>query len=310
MVLLDVFRYLIRMSRKIPPLNPLHSFEAAARHGSFARAASELSVTPAAISRQVKLLESYFGVDFFDREPSGVSLTPEARTYASRLTKAFRQIAAATDDFRTHHTSSILTVRGYTTFLVKWLVPKLPDFQKRYPHIKVRLASGSAAENTRAEADVMIRYGGSQWPGYLSLPLFRDELVAVCSPAMIEEKHGAPLTVEQIARLPLLVLEARREDWFDWFALSGVQAPKNDLQSFEDLAVVLEFARRGLGVALAQRSYIEEDLALGMLVLASPEVLRRDLGYFALARADSVNRTKVTAFLEWLATYQAADLRE
>jgi DNA-binding transcriptional LysR family regulator len=291
------------MSRRIPPLNPLHSFEAAARHGSFARAATELSVTPAAISRQVKLLENYFGVEFFDREPGGVMLTPEARAYANGLSKAFRQIAAATDEFRTQHTSSILTVRGYTTFLVKWLVPRLPDFQARYPHIKVRLASGPAASGARVEGgDIMIRYGGPQWPGYRAAPLFQDELVPVCSPTMPKIRRNAKglLTPAQIARLPLLLLEARRQDWLDWFALAGQEAPKDGYQAFEDLAVVLEFARRGLGLALAQRRYVEDDLAAGSLIVVSDTVLRRDLGYYALARQDGAGKSKIEAFFQWL----------
>jgi DNA-binding transcriptional LysR family regulator len=163
------------MARPIPPLNPLRSFEAAARHNSFARAAQELSVTPAAISRQVKLLEDYFGVEFFRREPSGISLTPEAMDYAKGLGKAFRQIASLTDEFRTRHTSSILTIRGYTTFLVKWLVPRLPDFQAAHPHIKVRLSGGSSAPaaGSGGQADIVIRYGGPHWPGHRALLLFR-----------------------------------------------------------------------------------------------------------------------------------------
>ena len=295
------------MVRRVPPLNPLRSFEAAARHGSFARAANELSVTPAAISRQVKLLEDYFGVEFFDREPGGVSLTPEARAYASALTRALQQIAAATDDFRTHHTSSILTVRGSTTFLVKWLVPRLPDFQKQHPQIKVRLAGGTVAEGLRGEADVTIRYGGSQWPGLRTQLLFRDELVPVCSPSLLRtvRPRGRLLNATQISALPLLSLEARRQDWTDWFQRVGETLPRERLQSFEDLAVVLEFARRGLGVALAQRSYIDEDVVAGSLAVVSREVLRRDLGYYALASPDSVGKAKVAAFLDWLTTQVA-----
>ncbi|WP_454692197.1 LysR substrate-binding domain-containing protein [Achromobacter aloeverae] len=289
------------MTRRIPPLNPLHSFEAAARHGSFSRAATELSVTPAAISRQVKLLENYFGVEFFEREPGGVTLTPEAHAYARALSKAFRQISAATEEFRTQHTSIILTIQGYTTFLVRWLVPKLPDFQAQNPHIKVRLISGSATLSPRKESDVMIRYGGpGQWTGYARATLlFQDELVPVCSPLLLKDQGGLPAP-GQIARMPLLLLDARRQDWADWFALSGLKPPREGFQTFEDLTVALEFARRGLGVALAQRRYIEEERAAGNLVEMSDVVLRRELGYYALARADSSGKSKIEAFFRWL----------
>lgn len=297
------------MARRLPPLNPLRSFEVAARHNSFARAADELAVTPAAVSRQVKLLEDYFGVEFFTREAGGVSLTPEARAYASALSRTFQQIAAATDEFRTHHTSSILTVRGYTTFLVKWLVPRLPEFQKLHPQIKVRLTSGTVNDIARGEADIVFRYGGSPWPGFRAVLLFRDELVPVCSPALLRAVRGRGrlLAPAQIKTMPLLSLEARRQDWPDWFQQAGETLPREQVQSFADLAVVHEFARRGLGVALAQRGYIDEDLAAGNLVVISKEVLRRELGYYALASSDSAGRSKVAAFMDWLGQASGPD---
>lgn len=291
------------MSRRLPPLNPLRAFESAARHDSFARAADELSVTPAAISRQVKLLERYFGVSFFDRNPSGVHLTPEARSYAAGLTRAFDQIGSATDEFRTRHTSSILTIRGYTTFLVRWLVPKLPDFQSQHPHVKVRLASGtSLSDAAREEADIAIRYGHGEWPGYRSLLLFHDELVPVCSPRLLKGSGArrGRLSPARIAGMPLLSLEQRRHDWADWFALAGLPPARDQLQSFEDLAVLFEFARRGMGIALAQRRYVEDELAVGTLVVVSDLLLRRPLGYWAITRTELAGKSKVAAFLAWL----------
>jgi len=297
-----------RSSRPIPPLNALRFFEAAARHGSFARAADELSVTPAAVSRQVKLLEDFFGVDFFVREPGGVTLTPEARSYAAQLTRSLKSIAQATDDFRARQTSAILLVRGYTIFLVKWLVPRLPAFQKQHPNIRVRLAGGSMGGGLRADADVTIRYGAPNWRGGRAVALFTDELVPVCSRSFLAANglKGKALTALQLARLPLLALEARRDDWPDWFAEAGVGLPKGQQQFFEDLAVVFEFARRGHGVALAQRRYIEDELAAGTLIEVSRQVLRRDVGYWALADAESAAKDKVAAFLDWLETRPTA----
>lgn len=291
------------MARRIPPLNPLRSFEAAARHNSFARAADELSVTPAAISRQVKLLEDYFGVELFVREPSGIALSAEAAEYARGLSKAFRQISVVTDEFRTKHTSSILTVRGYTTFLVKWLVPKLPDFQMQHPHIKVRLAGRSPfSAGTSAAADIVIRYGAPPWPGFHSQLLFRDELLPVCSQELLSRAslESCDVTAADLAGLPLLSLEARRQDWQDWFDQAGVPLPDGHPQSFEDMAVVLEFARRGLGAALVQRRYIAEELAAGSLVAVTDIVLRRELGYYALTGDGNIEKSKVSAFLAWL----------
>lgn len=299
------------MGRKVPPLNPLRSFEAAARHNSFARAAAELSVTPAAISRQVKLLEGYFGVEFFGREPGGVELTPEARAYANALSKAFDLMARATDEFRTKHTSSILSIRGYTTFLVKWLVPRLPSFQRLHPQIRVRLVGLGIGESVRGDADVVIRYGGTSWPGYRATHLFDDELVPVLSPGMLKSvrARGRLLTPARIAELPLLALEARKQDWADWFQQAGEAAARPRMQFFEDLAVLLEFARRGLGIALAQRAYITDELGAGSLIEVSRTVLRRDQGYYALASKEAAEKAKVSAFFDWLDTLAAEPLQ-
>lgn len=296
-----------RPNRSIPPLNALRFFEAAARHGSFARAADELSVTPAAVSRQVKQLEDYIGAEFFEREPGGVVLTPQARSYAASLTHALDQIAQATDDFRTRQTTTILMVRGYTTFLVRWLVPRLPDFQQKHPHIRVRMAGGSLGGGLRADADIVIRYGGPHWPGQRAVHLFDDELVPVCSPSFATRYGTDALSwsPQRIAQLPLLALEARRDDWSDWLAQAHPAADGKDLpllhcQTFEDLAIVHECALRGLGIALAQRRYIEDEIDAGTLVVVSPLVLRRDRGYWALADAANAGRAKVDAFMTWI----------
>jgi len=294
------------MARRIPPLNPLRTFEAAARFGTFAKAAEELHVTPAAVSRQVKLLENYFGVEFFDRNSSGVKLNSEAKSYAASLTRAFKQIEAATAEFRTNQTSSILTIRGYTTFFQKWLIPRLPEFYGRQPQIRVRLISGSmATETARIEADIFVRYGAPPWYGMTALPLFVDELVPFCSPRLAK----SAMTPSEIAKLQLLSLYARRMDWPDWFAAAGHRADKLRVQSFEDLSIVFEYVRQGLGVAVTQRAYLKDDLEQGQVVLLSDIVLRRRLGYYALIKDDSVSKQKVAVFLEWLRELQTDEAR-
>ncbi len=286
------------MSR-LPPLNPLRTFEAAARHGSFTRAAEELHVTPAAVSRQVKLLEEYLGVELFERDATGVHLLAEARTFATGLGRAFRQIASATDEFRSSTSSSILTLRGYSTFLFKWLVPRLPAFQALHPQIRVRMIGGSlATETTRTEADVFIRYGDGKWPGVQVLHLFSDELLPFTSPTLAR----GPLDAAHIAALPLLMLRSRQSDWREWLAVAGYGGAVPAATAFEDLAVVFEFARQGLGVALAQRAYLDDELRSGALVLLSDIALRRPTGYCALCTPEAAARPKVRAFLDWLAT--------
>jgi LysR family glycine cleavage system transcriptional activator len=288
------------MKRRLPPLNPLRAFEAAARHMSFTKAADEMNVTQGAVSRQVKALEDYLGFALFERTPKGLALSRNGRVYVGTLTESFERIARATDELVTTRTHTILTIRGYTTFLVRWLIPLLPEFQVRHPNIEVRLVSASEpVDFERDNVDVGIRYGYGRWSGLKSDLLFLDALVPVCSPALMQAAQLR--TPADLARSTLLHLNLRRDDWPDWLAGAGhdpLQAANNLF--LEDLSVVHQCAMAGMGVAIAQQAYIRSDLAGGKLVAPFDFVLARPKGYFLVCPRDRADTTKILTFWNWL----------
>jgi len=290
----------IPLKRRLPPLNPLRAFEAAARHMSFTRAAAEMNVTQGAISRQVRALEDFLGFELFERTPKGVEVTENGRIYVNALTEAFEQIARATDEIVTARTHTVLTIRGYTTFLVRWLMPLLPEFQVKYPNIEVRLVSGSDTVNfERDNIDIGIRYGLGRWKGLESDLLFFDALLPVCSPKLLDAtKLQHP---RDLARATLLHLNLRRDDWPDWLAAAGQEnlEPANSLY-LEDLGIVYQCAVAGLGVAIGQLAYVRDDLMSSRLVAPFDLVLTRPKGYFLVCPKDRIDVTKIMTFRNWL----------
>lgn len=288
------------MAPSVPPLNPLHAFEAAARHLSFTKAAAEMNVTQGAVSRQVKALEDHLGFELFNRTPAGIVLTPGGYAYAASLTDAFERIARATDELVTTRSHTVLTIRGYTTFLVRWLIPLLPDFHVKHPNIEVRLVSASdPVDFDRDNADLGIRYGSGRWKLLESELLFTDELFPVCSPKL---RATAGLRApNDLARCTILQLNLRRADWPDWLAEAGCPALRAASDLFlEDLGVVYQCAVAGLGVAMGQAAYVAEDLASGRLVAPFDVTLRRTRGYYLVCPKDRANVTKIDTFRRWL----------
>lgn len=288
------------MKRRIPPLNPLRAFEAAARHMSFTKAAEEMNVTQGAISRQVKVLEEYLGFALFDRTSKGLELSRNGRGYAATLSQAFEQIALATDEVITARSHSVLTIRGYTTFLVRWLVPLLPEFKIKHPNIEIRLVSASdPVDFERENVDLGIRYGYGHWRNMESELLFFDSLIPVCSPALVEQTRLE--SPRDLSRCTLLHLNLRRRDWPDWLAAAGDEHLNVENNLFlEDLGVVYQCAVAGMGVAIGQQAYVEDDLAARRLVAPFDFVLRRSKGYYLVFPKDRGHVTKIRVFQEWL----------
>ena len=204
------------MRRRIPPLNPLRAFEVAARHSNLSLAAQELSVTQGAVSRQIKVLEDYLGFELFARNASGMQLTDAGRAYARALGHAFDLIDSATDDLRSNQSSTVLTVQGFNTFLSRWLVPRLPDFHRAHPNIRLRLVVlRHPTEFSRGGADLAILYGTGDWSQFACDLLFTDELLPVCSPALIAPRAGG-VPVGELARHVLLHQKHQRGHWRNW----------------------------------------------------------------------------------------------
>lgn len=289
--------------RSLPPLNPLLAFEVAARHRNFTKAARELNVTQGAISHQIAVLEEYFGAKLFERRSSGLDLTPSAAAYADALHAAFEDMRRATGSYTAASSRTTLTIKGYPLLLNRWLTARLPDFSRRHPNVDIRLVSISGASLVDfggSEIDLGVRYGRGQWRGLTSHLLFADELVPVCTKALARS-----LSLQRpwdLAGKMLLQTHARADDWPDWFQLAGVDDPTalSQLKSFEDLGLVLRFAIEGSGIAILQRTYVEDDLREGRLVVPCEPVLRRELGYHLIYPSRSAKVAKIREFCDWL----------
>src|ERR1700749_2092852 len=174
------------MSARLPSLNGLRAFEAAARHLSFTVAAAELNVTQSAISHQIRRLEEELGIRLFIRKNRALALTPEAREYLPGIRAAFNDLRLATDQLLRKEDDRVLTVSTLASLAAKWLLPRLSRFQDAHPGIDVRITTSTALVDFKAgDVDAAIRYGRGQWPGLRADWLTADELFPVCSPALL-----------------------------------------------------------------------------------------------------------------------------
>lgn len=287
-------------ARKLPPLNALRAFEAAARHQSFTRAAEELSVTQAAVSHQVKALEERLQLRLFERHGRGLWLTDEGELYLPFLRQAFDLIADGTDLVQNHEAHGPLAVTMLPTFAVRWFIPRLGSFQKQHPDIEVRIATTERnVDFTREDVDLGIRYGKGQWSDLECDKLFDDRYVAVCSPALM--RGETPLVrPEDLRNVPLLH-DADDEDWRFWLTalhVHGVDSSKGLFFDTHDQA--LEAAAAGLGVALGSRVIVQDDLDDGRLVMPFGDLTDEPLSHYLVYPKGALRKPKVAAFRTWL----------
>jgi LysR family transcriptional regulator, glycine cleavage system transcriptional activator len=273
------------MSPRLPPLNAVRAFAAAARHQSFTRAALELHVTHSAISRQIKALEAHLGVDLFERKTRQVLLTAAGHQFHAQVGPALDRIGAAAESLRVRTPSCAVRVNVRPTFAVRWLIPRLPGFVAKYPGIEPQVITSTLAPDKAVdEFDLAIRRGTRGWPPAMQTrPFLEDEALVVGSPALLAHR---PVTCPQsLAAHVLLLSKSRSKDWENW--KKQINAPELGPASclrFDHLHFVLQAAIGGLGFALAPVSLIAHDMAVGRLMSPLPE-LRLPLSrhYFGLA---------------------------
>lgn len=288
------------MPTTLPPLNALRTFECAARHLSFTLAAEELNITQSAVSHQIKALEAWLGFLLFERHGQRLSLTPGARIYAVALGTSFSKILQATHDVMTAGSHQVLNLRGYGTFFVRWLIPRISDFQEKNRDIKIRLTTHVEAVNfARDNVDVGIVYGTGPWEGCRSDQIFTDALVPVVSPKLAE-KLSRDGSLADILSLPMLH-SRRRAQWEDWLmAVGAIRKPAENDMYFEDVTILYQCVLEGLGVALVQYRYVERDLAEGRLIIAHPFTLERQGGYHLVCPTETAGDDKIVRFRAWL----------
>jgi LysR family glycine cleavage system transcriptional activator/LysR family transcriptional regulator of beta-lactamase len=281
--------------RRLPSLNGLRAFEAAARHGSFVAAGGELHVTQAAVSRMVRLLEARLGFPLFDRRPNGLVLTPQGKALQPSLTAAFDAIAAAAAEVAAMRTTPVLTVGVGPTFAVRWLIPRLGRFNRLHPEIEVRLATGGAINPFRDDWTCGILLGHGDWEGYDIEPLFASDLFPVCT-AAIAERLAEP---SDLRRETLLQVAHTPDDWPRWLAAAGVRVRAFG-PVFDNYGMALQAALDGVGVAIGLRPYVEDDIAAGRLVAPFDLAVPKGRTWYLVYRPFRRDVPALVAFRDWL----------
>ncbi|MFD1380005.1 LysR substrate-binding domain-containing protein [Fodinicurvata halophila] len=240
------------MTRKLPPLNALRAFEAAARLQSFQEAAEELGVTAAAVSQQVKTLENVLGVKLFRRFHRGVELTQPGRVYLERIAPALDSIASATDELTRVEHSAIVRVTALPGFAEQWLVPRLSRFRKTHPEIELILSTDAEVVDFRStDCDVGLRCTEGNHPGLVVRELFRDRLFPVCHPRLAEELQGPASLMGQT----LLYDQHWHDDWRHWLEHVGHPAfERCESIAFGLYSMAVNSAVNGLGVLIGHDS--------------------------------------------------------
>ena len=290
------------MTARLPSLNGLRAFEAAARHLSFTQAASELNVTQTAISHQIRRLEEELGIRLFIRKNCALALTPQARDYLPGVRAAFNDLRLATDRLLRKGDDNVLTVSTLASLAAKWLLPRLTAFQEAHPGIDVRITTSTAlVEFRNGDVDAAIRYGRGNWPGLRAEWLMADEVFPVCSPALLSGKRRLQ-TAEDLRDHVLLHTSNNSDDWRQWLTAAGLPSDLSRLPgiTFDLILMTVQAAIDGIGVAMGRTSYVQDDIAKGRLVVPFNIALPADAGFYLVSPEGVAEPPKLKAFRQWL----------
>jgi LysR family glycine cleavage system transcriptional activator len=288
---------------RLPPLNAVRAFEAAARHMSITLAADELNVTPGAVSRQIKSLEDTLGLQLLKRGHRQISLTRQGADYYRAVTRALEALRDATRRLKRRSQRKQLKIRAYTTFAMRWLIPRLSGFHAAHPDIEVLLkASLEPVDFRKEDIDGAIRLGDGNWPGANCHRLVVNILVPVASPALL--KRGPKLKrPADLAHHTLLHSIARPDDWRYWLEAAGA-ADKVDAHAgmtYKSSAMSYAAAVEGQGVAIAQLFLVQKDLDDGKLIMPfKQQVDMGDYTYYLLTPKQREETTSMKTFRLWL----------
>lgn len=296
------------MSRKIPPLNALKSFEAAARHLSFTKASDELFVTQAAVSHQIKALEEFLGIKLFLRKNRSLLLTEEGQSYFLDIKDIFSSLVDATNKLLAKGAKGVVTVCLPPSFAIHWLVPRLSQFSELQPDIDVRIkASEHDTEELTDDVDIAVYYGKGQWPDLHADLIHRDSLAPVCSPLLIKEDK--PLYELSDLRNYTLLHDSSRQNWCEWirqFGITGVNVNQGPI--FSHSTMVNQAAVLGQGIALAHSFLVQPEIDAGRLMYPFKERLMSRKSFYLVCRESQAELGKIVAFRDWLLAVVKAEL--
>lgn len=297
------------MTRKLPPLAMLRSFEAAARHVSFARAGQELAVTAAAVSQQVRALEEHLGQPLFLRRPQGLSLTEAGLSYLTVLRDAFDRLGAGTEELFHGRAAEIVSLRVTAGFAHLWLAPRLHRFLAQAPGLQLRLLTAlwTPLEIDR-DADVEIRCGIGAWPDLTAHQLARDRVFPVCAPALMAGENR-PLAPDFLNNRRLIHVQGFAEGWAEWFRGAGAPSLPTEKAGivFDTATLAIDLALKGGGFMLGRSCFVDTYLAEGRLVAPFAAKIKSVEAFYLVERAGERLPAPARLFRDWILAEAAQD---
>jgi LysR family transcriptional regulator, glycine cleavage system transcriptional activator len=287
------------MALRLPPLNSLRVFEAAARHKSFRKAAEELNLTASAVSHAVQTLETWLGLELFHREPRGLRLTAAGHAYAPLVNQGLALLAKATEEIPGRAPTCTLSVSVAPTFASKILLPRLDRFAARFPDIRLTIdTTMRLVDLTVDEFDLAIRFSTTEKPAPNWTLLMTESLVPVASP-QFKRRFGRQPIARILTQAPLIEVTNISADWAYWFRATGMEPANERSLRVDTIQMAFEAAIRGLGVALGRRPLVDDDLEAGRLVALGDEVAS-DSGYWLVTPPTEYEKPELTLFRDWL----------
>jgi len=298
------------MSRRLPPLNSLKVFEAAARHLSFTRAAEELFVTQAAVSHQIKTLEDFLGLKLFRRRNRSLLLTEEGQSYFLDIKDVFTSLSEATDKVLERSEKGALTISLPPSFAIQWLVPRLADFNQQEPDIDVRIKAVDMDEGSLTDdVDVAIYYGRGNWPGLRADKLYQEFLIPVCSP----QRLLGDKSLETLGDLKhhTLLHDTSRKEWKQFVREHDIDDVNvNHGPIFSHTTMVLQAAVHGQGVALGNNVLAQPEIDAGRLVCPFDEVLVTKNAFYVVCHEQQADTGRISTFRDWMLAKAAKEQQE
>jgi len=285
---------------RLPPLNSLRAFEAAARHMSIKRAAEELHVTPAAVTHQVKSLEDAVRIKMFHRHNRALELTAAGEELYPVLHDAFASITLALRNTMSKNVGQ-LRLNTLPSFAQKWLAPRFIGFRELHPEINLQVTTSMSFVDFASEhVDAAIRIGKGNWPKLHATLLIEDDLFPVCAPHLLEEPPGKN-NPEIVANYPMLTTIRRPDDWHLWLKEAGVSWINHQNQiTHDNSALAQELAAHGMGFAITRGVFAQADIEAGRLVEPFPNRVKSGMGHYFVVPEAFANRPEIKALRSWL----------
>lgn len=309
---MSIWNILIRMQWRLPSLSALRTFEAAERHMSFTKAAVELNLTQSAVSRQIRLMEDYLGVELFQRVNQRLAITEAGQVYAEDVRRVLNSLQESTLKLMSHQQEGgVLHIATPSVFGTKWLIPRLHSFYSEHPDILLNILTRSKPFDLESEKlDVAIHWGNNDWPNVVAHPLVGRELVPVCSPAYLKT-IGPVTSPEALGKAMLLQHTRRLNRWQEWFEAHAVHSVNAWVGArFEHFYLITQAAVAGLGVGLLPRMFVEDEVRSGRLLMLFDDGFEGSDIYHLVYPQHKSSNPKINKFREWILGQAEIDNRQ